>query len=257
MKRFKILCLTALISIVLFNIVNAQSSTETPSSYVLGNAEATDTTATFYLQNMSSCRLEEVQVRVAADSADASTDETSLNVDLAPAQIGTFVMRLSQAASPNWQWAIDGVSLSDCAEAGQVSFEKMSFAASEPAASQAAPQAATQGDTVHTIAQGETIFVIAEQYGVSPRELMDYNDMDSEALVFGRELRIPAADGETGDFRTHTVATGDTLFSIAEEFNTEVSLIERANCLSAANSLQVDAELRIPPVGAQDVPSGC
>ena len=253
MKRFKILCLTALLSIVLFNIVNAQSSTETPSTYVLGNAEATDTTATFYLQNMSSCRLEEVQVRVSPDSADASTDETSLNVDLAPAQIGTFVMRLSQAASPNWQWAIDGVSLSDCAEAGQISFEQVSFAASEPAASQAEPQ----GDTVHTIAQGETIFVIAEQYGVTPRELMDYNDMDSEALVFGHELRIPAADGANGNFRTHTIATGDTLFSIAEEFDTEVSLIERANCLSAANSLQVDAELRIPPVGAQDVPSGC
>ena len=248
MKLFSLLLLLAV-----FGLSSAQApATQNPSTYVLGNAEAQNTTATFYFQNASSCRLESVQVRLSHDATGATTQETSLNVDLAPAQVGTFVMVLEQAASPDWQWAIDGVGLADCAEAGQVTFDRVSFGAAEATSQISAPQ----GDTVHIIAQGENVFTIAEQYGVSARELMDHNDMDSEALIFGRELRIPSGAAGSTDFRRHTVATGDTLFSIATNYDTDIALIERANCLSGS-TLDVGAELQIPPVGAQDVASGC
>lgn len=256
MKLFSLVFLLAV-----FGLGYAQSpDTQNPSTYVLGNAEAQDTAATFYFQNASSCRLESVQVRLSHDESGATTEATSLNVDLAPAQVGTFVLVLEQAVSSDWQWAIDGVGLADCAEAGQVTFDQVSFGAAEATPAAAAPQSAPQtsapqGDTIHTIAQGETVFTIAERYGVSAGELMDYNDMDSEALIFGRELRIPSA-GASGDFRSHTVATGDTLFSIATSYDTDVALIERANCLTGS-TLDIGAELRIPPVGAQDVASGC
>ena len=222
-------------------------SAQAPTDFVMGSAEANRDSVTFYLQNTSSCRLNAVAVRVAHNSTTFTSSEANLNVDLVPQESGVFVMRLSEVAGADWQWAIDGVSLSDCAQAGQVNFEKVSFAPAQ-----------TAQPVVHTIQRGETVFVIAEQYGITARELMDANNMDSEALIFGRELIIPVANAPLrGEFRAHTVSEGDTLFGIAQRYETSVPLIERANCLRADATLRVGNELRIPPTGAESVPDGC
>ena len=223
------------------------------TDYVVGSAEANSASVTFYLQNVSSCDVGEVQVRVAHNSTYFTTDEKSLFVDLAPEESGTFVMNLSRVTSPDWLWTIDGLTLtepaegSDCEATGEVAFERVSFGTPAPL-----PGGSTD-QLMYTIESGDTLLKIAEQFGVTVPELMAANGLTNEALFVGETLTIPPAGGaemasSSGGFPLHTVARGDTLFKIAEQYKTNVGLIEAANCLRAGSILSVGNQLRIPPL---------
>ncbi|MCI0750671.1 MAG: LysM peptidoglycan-binding domain-containing protein [Flammeovirgaceae bacterium] len=43
---------------------------------------------------------------------------------------------------------------------------------------------------VHTVEQGETLFAISRKYGVSVQELREWNQLPSDALAMGQEIRI-------------------------------------------------------------------
>ncbi len=50
--------------------------------------------------------------------------------------------------------------------------------------------------TVHVVKKGETLYRIAKAYGISPRELMELNDVrDARHVEIGTELFIPGASG--------------------------------------------------------------
>ena len=104
-------------------------------------------------------------------------------------------MRLNRVASADWQWALDGASLSDCDEAGTVSFDKVSFGEGLPVPGSA--PSVTTSPVVYTIKKGDTLFSIADEFGVTARQIMDANGLNNEALIFGRTLNIPVAGGGT------------------------------------------------------------
>ena len=235
------------------------AQTRNASSYVIGNAEADAVLVTFYLQNVSDCQLDTVAVRVAHNSVYFTTDEASLHVELEPDEMGTFAMRLSQVVNADWQWVIDSVTLSNCAEAGQIDFEKHIFASLQvpvtTVAISEAAQAAALNRLVYTINKGDTVYLIAEKFGITARELMDANGLSSEALIYGRTLSIPVR-GQTA-FVLHTVVSGDTLFALSQRYGVDISLIEKANCLTENSVLLVGNQLRIPPAGVTDVAVSC
>jgi LysM repeat protein len=118
--------------------------------------------------------------------------------------------------------------------------------------------------TYHTVLPGETLWDIADQYGVTVDALVAANELlDPDALEPGQQLVIPesesdggqdstptepspdAQDDEGGE-RTHTVAAGDTLWSIALEYGTTVDEIARLNDLDPEGILTLGQELRIP-----------
>ncbi len=74
---------------------------------------------------------------------------------------------------------------------------------------------------IHTVKEGETIFSIAEMYGVSPIMLSQNNDILSERLVVGQDIVVQIPE------ITHTVREGETLYSIATEYGvTAVNLLQ-------------------------------
>jgi LysM repeat protein len=228
------------------------------SSYVIGNAEADAAMVTFYLENVSNCQLDTVDVRVAHNSVYFTTDEASLHVELAPTEVGTFAMRLSQVVNSDWQWVIDGVTLSNCTEAGQINFEKHVFGKPQTAAVEASQPTSAQtmgGRLVYTISKGDTVFIIADKFGITARELMNANGLTSEALIFGRTLNIPIMGSTT--FTSHTVASGDTLYSLSQHYGVDIAVLEKANCLGANSVLLLGNQLRIPPAGVTDVAMTC
>lgn len=221
------------------------------SEFVLASAEVDSFLATFVFENVSECQLDSVNARVAHNKVYLSTDDISLFVDLAPGESGRFAQRLSRVVNPDWQWALDSVTLSDCDAAGEVVFERFSFG--EPQA--VAAVAPTSEALTYTIAKGDTVFIIADKFGITARELMSANGMTSEALIFGRTLTIPSS--ATGSsFRMHTVVEGDTLFSLSQRYETDVAVIEKANCLESG-VLKLGQELRIPPQGVTDAAASC
>ncbi|MGB9301615.1 MAG: LysM peptidoglycan-binding domain-containing protein [Anaerolineae bacterium] len=118
--------------------------------------------------------------------------------------------------------------------------------------------------TYHTVKPGETLWDIAKQYGVTMEALVAANELlDPDALEPGQRLVIPEGEDTSGEAsatagptpsvqdeeggqRTHTVAAGDTLWSIALEYGTTVDEIARLNDIDPEGILTLGQQLRIP-----------
>ncbi|NDJ52711.1 MAG: LysM peptidoglycan-binding domain-containing protein, partial [Chloroflexi bacterium] len=103
----------------------------------------------------------------------------------------------------------------------------------------------------HTVQPGETLFRIAQQYGVTVDELAFANGITNPDLVFaGQVLTIPNGAEATGGGQTeYTVAAGDTLFRIARNFNTTVDALVQLNNLTNPDQIEVGQVLVIPGTG--------
>ncbi len=154
--------------------------------------------------------------------------------------------------------------------------------------------------TVHTVAAGETLSSISRQYNVSVQQLKIWNSLSSESLKVGQRLFVsqpmyststpPPAVSETKTLPTqqpttavgsepesksnqkvHTVAAGETLFSISRQYNVSVQQLKGWNNLPT-ESLKIGQQLfvsqsmsgttlvkepvvetKIPPVQEQDI----
>ena len=82
---------------------------------------------------------------------------------------------------------------------------------------------------VHTVQEGENLTFIAEQYGVTVADLLVLNGLSEEAILWvGQELIIPGGEGEAV-FAVHTAVFGDTLPTIARQYNTDVDELLAVN----------------------------
>lgn len=111
-----------------------------------------------------------------------------------------------------------------------------------------APTPAPVGEpTRHIVQPGETLFGLAQRYGLSLAELQRANGLTDDILRAGQTLLIPApsaaapAPGEM----LYVVRPNDTLYSIARRYGTTVIAIRQANQLSS-DQIRVDQNLVIP-----------
>ena len=100
---------------------------------------------------------------------------------------------------------------------------------------------ALAAQTVHTVKAGDTLWDIANKYGVSVSSLQQNNRLSSDQLQIGMKLIVnsttaarsqsssPAADTNT----VYTVRSGDNLWTIASNFNTTVEQLMSLNNLSS------------------------
>ena len=107
----------------------------------------------------------------------------------------------------------------------------------------------------HTVQAGETLWDIAQRYGVEVKELASWNGMapgdtlsQGQQLVLWTEDGARAVDGSPQDRNqsvTYTVREGDSLAAIAQEFNVEVAQIRRWNEIAEGTYLQPGQQLRL------------
>jgi LysM repeat protein len=109
---------------------------------------------------------------------------------------------------------------------------------------------ASEEPATHTVKAGETLFAIAQEYGVTTAEIIAANRLtDPDSLQTGQNLIIPgvtAAEIEAANRVIHVVAAGEGLNAIARRYNVSVTAIMEANNLSNPNFLTVGQELIIP-----------
>lgn len=110
-------------------------------------------------------------------------------------------------------------------------------------------------EVVHTVARGENLTVIANRFGVSVKDLVQYNGISNpNRLSVGQQLRIPPARLEVGDQAempgddVYFVRRGDSLAKIAKRFGVSVKEIARANGITDVNFIDVGQPLKIPGV---------
>lgn len=98
------------------------------------------------------------------------------------------------------------------------------------------------GNTTYTVVKGDTLYGIAQKFGVTVDALKSINNLTSNTLSIGQVLKIPTTGANK---LTYTVKSGDTLYSIARTYNTTVDEIKRLNNLTS-NTLSIGQTLILP-----------
>ncbi|MDC7993994.1 PBP1 and LysM peptidoglycan-binding domain-containing protein [Altibacter sp. HG106] len=103
----------------------------------------------------------------------------------------------------------------------------------------------------HRVQQGETIYSIAKEYGLSENAIYRLNPDAREGISANSVLILPSTaekitTEEGRSFKTHRVQRKETLFSIAQEYNTTVDEIKKYNKHLYAAQLKKGEKLQIP-----------
>lgn len=96
----------------------------------------------------------------------------------------------------------------------------------------------------YTVQKGDSLYSIANKYKTTVNELKELNNLTSNTLQVGQIIRVPSPEEETPSATTYTVKSGDSLYSIANRFNTTVDNLKRLNNLTS-NTLQIGQVLKI------------
>ena len=98
----------------------------------------------------------------------------------------------------------------------------------------------------YTVKSGDTLYGISNQYGVSVMDIMKVNNLNNTNLVIGQVLTIPTTSGTNPDTTfTYTVKKGDSLYSIANQYGTNINTLISLNNLKS-NNLSIGQKLLVP-----------
>ena len=97
---------------------------------------------------------------------------------------------------------------------------------------------------VYTVKKGDSLWEIANQYGVSVNDIANYNNLGTTLLQIGQQLLIPSVTLDSDEI-IYVVKPGDSLWSIAKKYNITVNELKDANNLSS-NMLSIGQQLIIP-----------
>lgn len=106
----------------------------------------------------------------------------------------------------------------------------------------------------HTILPKETLYSVSKTYSLKPEDVMRANPgLSVETFQIGKTIRIPFFESyevivpyevQTTNV-THKVGKGETLYSIAKQYNVEVAEIEKVNPM-LTGGLKTNMELIVP-----------
>ncbi len=98
----------------------------------------------------------------------------------------------------------------------------------------------------YVVKSGDSLWSIAQKYNTTVNELKSLNGLTSNNLQIGQVLNVPTSiTNSPSNSETYTVKSGDSLWSIAQKYNTTVSELKSLNNLSS-NELQIGQVLKVP-----------
>ena len=95
----------------------------------------------------------------------------------------------------------------------------------------------------YTVKSGDTLYAIANKFNTTVDTLKSLNNLTSNTLSIGQVLKLPSSNTASND--TYTVKSGDTLYAIANKYNTTVNELKELNNLTS-NTLSIGQTLKIP-----------
>ena len=114
-------------------------------------------------------------------------------------------------------------------------------------------------DSVHHVVKNDTVWALSQKFGVSIKSIEQLNhiDQNTNMIYVGQDLQIPNNDAQApkNDTHTYTVQSGDSLWAIAQKFNTSVDHLKRLNGLTSnliyvGQTLKVDGQASAQPAKA-------
>lgn len=101
------------------------------------------------------------------------------------------------------------------------------------------------GANYYTVKSGDSLWSIAKKFNTTVSDIKTTNGLTSSKLSIGQVLKIPTKEETPTKENVYTVKSGDSLYSIAREFDTTVSEIMKLNNLTST-SLSIGQTLEIP-----------
>ena len=105
------------------------------------------------------------------------------------------------------------------------------------------------GTETYTVKSGDTLYGIANRYGLSVSELKSMNNLTTNNLSIGQVLKVKKGTssntGENDNNNYYVVKSGDNLYKIANLYDTDVSELKRLNNLTS-NTLSIGQRLIVP-----------
>lgn len=118
---------------------------------------------------------------------------------------------------------------------------------------------AVNADSVHHVVKNDTVWALSQKFGVSIKSIEQLNhiDQNTNMIYVGQDLQIPNKDAQAPKNNTHTytVQSGDSLWAIAQKFNTSVGHLKQLNGLTSnliyvGQTLKVDGQAVAQPAKA-------
>lgn len=97
----------------------------------------------------------------------------------------------------------------------------------------------------YVVQKGDTLYSIANKLGTTVSELKKENNLTSNTLQIGEVLRIPTKEIYEEEENIYIVKKGDSLYSIANKYNTTIDELKRINNLTS-NILSIGQVLKLP-----------
>lgn len=143
----------------------------------------------------------------------------------------------------------------------------------QPLSAASAPKPKTSAPiaSVYTVVAGDTLFSIARKYGISLDAILSANGLTRDSIIYpGQTLTVSAvqaparpapapAPAPAAADTTHTVVAGDTLFALAQRYDTSVDALFAANGLSPSSIIYPGQKLIVKvaeptPASPSDAP---
>ena len=118
---------------------------------------------------------------------------------------------------------------------------------------------AVNADSVHHVVKNDTVWALSQKFGVSIKSIEQLNhiDQNTNMIYVGQDLQIPNKDAQApkNNTYTYTVQSGDSLWAIAQKFNTSVDHLKQLNGLTSnliyvGQTLKVDGQAFAQPAKA-------
>ena len=103
------------------------------------------------------------------------------------------------------------------------------------------------GFIIYVVKPGDTLYQIAVRYNTTVDAIRNLNNLSSNLLSIGQQLKIPttlSTDNNEITYQNYIVKSGDTLYQIAKEYGMTVEQLKAINNLTN-NNLQVGQILKV------------
>ncbi|MBE6152661.1 MAG: LysM peptidoglycan-binding domain-containing protein [Firmicutes bacterium] len=99
----------------------------------------------------------------------------------------------------------------------------------------------------YTVKSGDSLWSIAKKFNITVNDLKTENNLTSNLINVGQILKIPSSEpsNPNPNYIIYVVKSGDSLYRIAQQYNTTVDTIKSFNNLTS-NILNIGQQLLIP-----------
>ena len=102
-----------------------------------------------------------------------------------------------------------------------------------------------ENNNIYIVKKGDTLYSIASKFNTTVDTIKRLNNLTTNTLSIGQILILPTNEDIEIDTIIYTIKKGDTLYSIANKYNTTVDTLKRLNNLTT-NDLKIGDTLIIP-----------